>query len=113
MRLANFGSLADGSRNHRRIVFLESPVCLAMSRSGTPSRKCIRRILANMLTVITPFSCLASKQAVEHVGQFSMQISSGSGSVLCAYQHQRGLWENQKAMASELGVSTAQVSKIL
>ncbi|WP_348638403.1 hypothetical protein [Paraburkholderia sp. D15] len=58
-----------------------------MSRSGTPSRKCIRRILANMLTVITPFSCLASKQAVEHVGQFSMQISSGSGSVLCAYQH--------------------------
>jgi predicted NAD-dependent protein-ADP-ribosyltransferase YbiA (DUF1768 family) len=40
-----------------------------------------------MLTVITPFSCLASKQAVEHVGQFSMQISSGSGSVLCAYQH--------------------------
>ncbi|WP_238295810.1 hypothetical protein, partial [Caballeronia novacaledonica] len=41
---------------------------------------------ANMLTVITPFSCLASKQEVEHVGQFSMQISSGSGSVLRAHQ---------------------------
>jgi len=31
--------------------------------------------------------CLASKQAVEHVRQFSMQISSRSGSVFCAYQH--------------------------
>jgi D-arabinose 1-dehydrogenase-like Zn-dependent alcohol dehydrogenase len=50
-----------------------------------------------MLTVITPFSCLASKQAVEHVGQFSMQISSGSGSVLCAYQHSYDLlWEERR-----------------
>ncbi|MDR5857243.1 hypothetical protein QCE42_20370, partial [Caballeronia sp. LZ050] len=32
------------------------------------------------------FSRLASKREVEHVGQLSMQISSGSGSVLRAYQ---------------------------
>ncbi|MBC8642494.1 CoA transferase [Caballeronia sp. EK] len=78
------------------MVFLESPVCLAISRSGTPSRKCIRRILANMLTVITPFSCLASKQEVEHVGQFSMQISSGNGSVLRAHQHRKGYISDQR-----------------
>ncbi|WP_251031843.1 hypothetical protein [Paraburkholderia strydomiana] len=58
----------------------------ALSGSDYLFRSRIRRILANMLTVITSFSCLASKQAVEHVGQFSLQISSGSGSVLYAYQ---------------------------
>ncbi|WP_255504254.1 CoA transferase [Caballeronia sp. EK] len=49
-----------------------------------------------MLTVITPFSCLASKQEVEHVGQFSMQISSGNGSVLRAHQHRKGYISDQR-----------------
>ncbi|MBN3813286.1 hypothetical protein, partial [Paraburkholderia sp. Ac-20347] len=42
---------------------------------------------ANMLTVITPVLLLGVQAGIEHVGQFSMQISSGSGSVLHAPQH--------------------------
>ncbi|QNB15894.1 type VI secretion system lipoprotein TssJ [Paraburkholderia tropica] len=40
-----------------------------------------------MLTVITPVLLLGVQAGIEHVGQFSMQISSGSGSVLHAPQH--------------------------
>jgi len=40
-----------------------------------PSRKCIRLILANMFTVITPVLLLGIEQALEHVGQNSMKTS--------------------------------------
>jgi hypothetical protein len=57
------------------MVFRDSPVRLEMSRRGMPSRKCIRLILANMFTVITPVLLLGIEQALEHVGQNSMKTS--------------------------------------
>jgi len=72
-----------------------------MSLSGTPSRKCIRLILANMFTVITPVLLLGIEQALEHVGQISMKTTYGSGSVLRA--HQQPCNSTKEKPASERG----------
>ena len=89
-----------GAEQHIRLkstwVFRDSPVRLAMSLSGTPSRKCIRLILANMFTVITPVLLLGIEQALEHVGQISMKTTYGSGSVLRAHQHPTSAGIRQK-----------------
>ena len=57
-------------------VLRDKPVCRAISRKGTLSRKYICRLLANMPTVITPF----------YPAQKSEQGSRFSGSVLGGYQ---------------------------
>jgi len=53
---------------------------LATSRSDIRSRKCIRLILANIPTWITPFSpaCFSSRQ-VNHAGQFWVKITPEAG----------------------------------
>jgi len=54
--LGYFGSVTPSWRNHCRTVFLDIPVRRLTSRMDSPSRKCIRLILANMPTLITPGS---------------------------------------------------------
>ena len=51
---------APSWRNHVRTLFLDSPVRRHTSRIDIPSRKCIRRILANMPTLINPDSLTRS-----------------------------------------------------
>lgn len=71
LRAAYFGSSTCGRRIHARTVFLDSPVRLETSRNDTPSRKCIRLILANIPTSITPSSPASFVSGtVNHVGQF-------------------------------------------
>jgi hypothetical protein len=55
-RFGYFGSVTPSWCNQCCTVFLDSPVRRQTSRIDTPSRKCIRRILANMSTLITPRS---------------------------------------------------------
>ncbi|MCA8211887.1 hypothetical protein, partial [Burkholderia vietnamiensis] len=63
------------------------PVRLAISRSGTFSRKYIRLILANMPTVITSVSpAQRLSRAFNHVGQNSMKTTASGGSVLRGHQ---------------------------
>ena len=62
-------------------VFLDNPVRRAISRTDNRSRMCIRLILANIPTLITPgFPCLKIKQGSELCG-----------SVLGARQRQVGI----------------------
>ena len=58
-----FGAASNGSRSHFEIVFLESPVRRAISRTDFLSRRCIRRTLPIMSMVITPCSRLLKKAA--------------------------------------------------
>ena len=55
-RFGYFGSVAPSWRSQRLTVFLDSPLRRLTSRIDRPSRKCIRLILANMPTLITPAS---------------------------------------------------------
>ncbi|WP_321782819.1 hypothetical protein [Paraburkholderia sp. J94] len=62
-----------------------------------------------MLTVITPALLLGVQAGIEHVGQFSMQISSRSGSVLHAAQQLIEEWRKSHRLAS---VQTSAVMSI-
>jgi hypothetical protein len=84
LRAGYFGPTTFGRRNQPRTVFLDSPVRLATSRKDIASRKCIRLILANIATLITPRSpaLLLSGQA-NHGGSVLLEnylpkwVSSG------------------------------------
>jgi hypothetical protein len=90
LRAGYFGSTTFGRRNQPRTVFLESPVRLETSRSDIPSLKCIRLILANILTLITPCSpALFLSEQVNHGGSVLREnylpkwVSSGWTSTRC------------------------------
>jgi hypothetical protein len=69
-----FGAGSIGSRSHFEIVFLESPVSRAISRSDFLPRLCRRPILPIMSMVITSRTPLHKKAAgqVKHLAQFSV-----------------------------------------
>ena len=83
-----------------RTVLRDKPVRRVISRIGTPSRKCQRRITLNNATSITPScSCIHGLQEELYVGQYSMQIGGLSGSVFGAIQHARAMNVSQKRLA--------------
>lgn len=75
-RAGYFGSVIEGCRSQLRTVLRDNPVLRAISRTETLSRKCIRRILANMPTVITPVN----------PAQIQRRVISSRGSVLDSHQ---------------------------
>jgi hypothetical protein len=66
-RAVYFGSVTPARRNHCRTVFRDKPVRLATSRIDRPSRSRIRRIFANIPTLITPAApCSFLKQGTAY-----------------------------------------------
>ena len=91
LRTGYAGSRISFWRNQCLRVLRDKPVCRAISRRGTLSRKYIRRILANMPTVITPlYPAQKVSRIVNSVGQFWTEFIPPGGSILGGIQHDQG-----------------------